>query len=397
MEAPTPFLVNKPLNEDSSNKKKEDIKYFDINLNNKKYKLQLSKSNKDNNNQIIIKISEEKSLIEKYYLVNMNLDEFYNLNIIFKLYNSIEEIYTCLLNALNEKRFKASLNNQYIILTFNFLLPGNKIIDINFTLVEIKQKKEDLIEQLYLIVNQLSEENKSIKETLKNLICKQDIMQNEINNKNNEINNIKEELNKVKNENFLILQNYKNFEQLINDTIKNEFQDLNKSHILKDDKEKNLLYSWISSKGAIKKIKLLYRASENSSNKSFFHKCSNKGTTVSIIKTKKGRRFGGFTKANWTDKKGVIYLRDEDAFLFSLDKNKIYNILNPDFAVSCHPSCYSLVYGNHGDGGGLCIDNDKNALSYENQFSKVYDVPSNYCLSEEKEFYIEECEVYQIS
>ena len=118
-----------------------------------------------------------------------------------------------------------------------------------------------------------------------------------------------------------------------------------------NNKEENeLLYSWISNKGKIQQINLLYRATEDGDNsKSFFERYSSKGPTISFIKTKKGRRFGGFTKAEWTDKKGWITLRDENAFLFSLDKKQKYRILKPEFAIRCIPDDLCLVYRNNMD------------------------------------------------
>ena len=111
--------------------------------------------------------------------------------------------------------------------------------------------------------------------------------------------------------------------------IENNF--FNDSLIIKDEQDKKLLNSWISEKGNIAKLNLLYRGTrDGDSSKIFFEKCSNKGATISFIKTKKGRRFGGFTKAKWTDKKNWITLRDVNGFLFSLDNKKKYNILRPE-------------------------------------------------------------------
>ena len=50
------------------------------------------------------------------------------------------------------------------------------------------------------------------------------------------------------------------------------------------------------------------------------------GPTVSLIKTKKERIFGGFTKVEWTNKK--IMLKDENAFLFSINNKEKYDILS---------------------------------------------------------------------
>ena len=148
----------------------------------------------------------------------------------------------------------------------------------------------------------------------------------------------------------------------------------------------------------IKEINLLYKSSEHGdTSKIFFEKCGNKGPTFSLIETSKGRRFGGFSKAEWTDKKSTIILKDSEAFLFSLDNMEKYNILKADIAITCSPYSYILVYGNNLDGKGIYIANKflKNK-STENHTTKVYDVPSDYCMSGENTFLVKEIEVYQI-
>jgi len=64
--------------------------------------------------------------------------------------------------------------------------------------------------------------------------------------------------------------------------------------------------------------KLLYRASQDGGiNKDFHWLCVNVGATVTLIKTKSGAIFGGYTSKSWTaDSEEVV--EDTDAFLFSV-------------------------------------------------------------------------------
>ena len=79
--------------------------------------------------------------------------------------------------------------------------------------------------------------------------------------------------------------------------------------------------------------KLLYRATKDGNKASSFHqKCDNISGTLTVIKTSKGMRFGGYTEKTWNgnqvnkkDNKGI-------AFCYSLDLFKIYN--NTDKARS---------------------------------------------------------------
>jgi len=66
------------------------------------------------------------------------------------------------------------------------------------------------------------------------------------------------------------------------------------------------------------KATLLFRASDHGWSGNDFHaKCDDKGRTLTLIKTTKGRSCGGFTSVPWG--KGGVYKDDPTAFLFSLD------------------------------------------------------------------------------
>ena len=69
--------------------------------------------------------------------------------------------------------------------------------------------------------------------------------------------------------------------------IKNNYYELNKSFIIKNDEEKNKIIEWISSEGIIKTIKLIYRDTQNGdTSKKFFEKIKNKGPIISLVETK---------------------------------------------------------------------------------------------------------------
>lgn len=390
--------VNKPI-ELESNKgnndislKMKDIKCFHINLENKPYIFEFAKS--ENKENIIFKISENIPSLRKdnFYLLYLNINEFNKLNAIFSLYQNIDEIYSFLLNLINDKKYSVSLKNKSIILTIKLPMPGGKIIDINLELIENKIGKEELIENLYITINELIKENQLIKN-------EQKLINNEMKNKDDELNNVKNELKNLKTENEQIKNKLKNIEEVLGKIIlenKNEFYDFDKSKIIKNNQEKIKLKEWISFNGKIKKIKLLYRATEDGDNiDAFYEKCGNKGPTISLIQTKKGRRFGGFTKANWIYSDNAY--KDNSAFLFSLNEMKKYNILKPELAIRCFSGSDFLAYGNNCDGYGIFLKpNFKKNKGVENHSTRVYDVPSDYCLSGEYRFDVEEVEVFQI-
>ena len=202
----TPKMIKKEIS------KITELNKYDINLENKLYKLELGKS--EDKKSIIFKAYEDmNNLNKKYYFLELDIDKFYNLNIIFKLYQSIDEMYSLLKEIIISKKYTANQNKNNFILILQFSMPGGKNIEINFNLTENKIKKEDLIENLYSVVTQLLKENKLIKE----------------------------ENRLIKEENKIIKERLKNIEEYIDNKKKeknNNVFDLDKSYIIKDKDKK---------------------------------------------------------------------------------------------------------------------------------------------------------------
>ena len=154
--------------------------------------------------------------------------------------------------------------------------------------IELKRK---IFDKIYLVINDLSKENKLLKEEMKN--------------KDNDIQNLKGGMKNLINENIQIKNRLNAIEEFIlnfkkekeekekkEKKEKKECFDFNKSYIFKNLEEKIRVKEWISENGIIKNIKLIYRATKDGDTlNNFYDKCSQKGPTLSIIKTKKGRRF----------------------------------------------------------------------------------------------------------
>ena len=178
--------------------------------------------------------------------------------------------------------------------------------------------------------------------------------------------------------------------------IENNYYELNKSFIIKSEEEKNKIIEWISNEGNIKNIKIIYRATENGdTSKQFFEKIKNKGPIISLIETKDNKKCGGFTKIDWKDINNKT-VNDPNAFLFSLDNKSIYKIKNSQYAFGCYEN-YTLVYGNNWDGRGIYLyTNFFQKENKEDHSTRVYDVPSDYCLTGKKNFMVKEVEIFQI-
>ena len=95
-------------------------------------------------------------------------------------------------------------------------------------------------------------------------------------------------------------------------------------------------------KGA--KFILLYKASIDGDKAKVFHeKCDKHKMTLVLVETTKGVRFGGFTTKSW---EGHCTKKiDNNAFVFSIDKNKIFDIVRNEPAIGCYPKFGPVFFG----------------------------------------------------
>ena len=85
--------------------------------------------------------------------------------------------------------------------------------------------------------------------------------------------------------------------------------------------------------------KLIYRATEHGEESEDFHeRCDDIEGTLTIIKTKEGNIFGGYTSLSW-DPEEDAEKKDEDAFVFSLNLDKLYfESGKKDYSIFCDKS-----------------------------------------------------------
>ena len=137
---------------------------------------------------------------------------------------------------------------------------------------------------------------------------------------------------------------------------------------------------------------LLYYARAEGDKASTFHKkCDKARKSLVLIMDSFGNRFGGFTMRDWAGK--AIQKKDEKAFIFSLDKNKIYGVLPDQVAIGCYPNFGPIFFG--------C-----QIRVYDNFFTKggsTYLKGLNYATEEDYEltngnqaYGIKELEVYEV-
>ena len=126
---------------------------------------------------------------------------------------------------------------------------------------------------------------------------------------------------------------------------------------------------------------LIYRASRDGADANSYHKmCDGKSNTVSVVQTVKGNKFGGYTEIQIES--GSMGYKDPNSFVFSLNKQKIYENLNKNGLVIRH----YRDYGPYFVGGFITFDSQ----FYSNNNNYVYDrsSSSNFFPKNEKEYEI---------
>ena len=180
----------------------------------------------------------------------------------------------------------------------------------------------------------------------------------------------------------------------------NKLKICNKSVIMKEN-EFDFIHLAIKSRlnKEVKELKKLYQATIDGDGAINFHsRCDNIPNTLVVIKSAGNRRFGGFTTIPWTSSNGE-WKDDPNAFLFSIDKQKIYSYKKNGYAIYNYKdsgpifgSGFTIYIGPH------CIQ-DKKLYTYEPCSSCSYNFNGdNNALSESGGNYIyaSEYEVFQV-
>ena len=95
-------------------------------------------------------------------------------------------------------------------------------------------------------------------------------------------------------------------------------------------------------KGA--KFTLVYKAFDlDDKAKTFHEKCDKLDMSLVLVETDKDVRFGGFTTKSW--KGNCVKKKDNSAFVFNLDNNKIYDVIPNEPAVGCYPKFGPVFFG----------------------------------------------------
>ena len=383
MEAPTAY-TNKPILEEII-----DIKEYTINLKELQFKIQIGKIKKELKNLINFKVEELNSDSNIFYQSSFSLDDLKNISKLFRVYDSIEEAYNEFIEILNYKKIFLELNLNDIIIHLNISNLSSKLEDISLI---IKNQSKSIDKSYDSLINEINElKKKSFEKDIQQKQWKENI--------ENQIKELKKENLELKKE----IEELKQWKQNTENELKQYQQKIQiekkiDSKIINSNDEINLLSNRLKKNNENKKVvfNLIYRASRDGDSPNDYHKkCDGKINTLCIIQTIKGIKFGGYTETIINDSGDNI---DSNAFVFSLDKMKIYENLKKNECAVGHFKNWAPIFRR--DAFAIWNQNffsyNKHTLGSKNESNfGIMDI-DNELNNGETYFTVRELEVFQI-
>ena len=211
---------------------------------------------------------------------------------------------------------------------------------------------------------------------------------NGIKDKLDEMNRLKQEINMINAQAKTQTQTQSQKQEVITKTTKS----IIKGDIIHNLNELELITRKINHSNSKITLNLLYKATADTDSAVAFHqKCDRAESSLVLVETDKGKRFGGYTSTNWRG--DCIDKKDEKAFVFSLDKMETYDIIEGEDAIGCYPKfgpifmgCQIRIYDNAFKQGGTTYEKGTN-----------YETEEDYELTGgDRTFGVKEIEVYEV-
>ena len=282
--------------------------------------------------KLLIKINQVNSIPPFSYEAEFTKKELDKTSRYFRMFDEISELFPELQNKFEKKEYSIKKNENSLII--NIKIDVKNIPDFSLIINKSNNSINETVQALCEMVKKLIEENK--------------VMKSEIINLKKEVKELKEK-EKIKEE--------------------NEYN-MSKSDILKNNEDRIMLNNWIRPDTKIK-FKLLYKVSRDGDRISTFtEKVKGKSPTLILIKTKTGYKFGGYTTVEWNMTGSYTYKRDENAFIFSINNKKKFNLKKGDeiYAICGDPNHFAFGRGHCLTIWDQCCTND-NSKDYLNNCS----------------------------
>ena len=338
--------------------------------NSEKEYILIIKVDKDDNNYVIFNLYNKQDNLNENYQIKINLEELKLLNKIFRIFDSIIDCAETISNVLKNSNPKILIDKKGASLLIDFYISGME----NKNEIKIFLEKKNIEPNMY---------NKILLEEINKLKTKVNDLEILVNSKDKKINEIEQNCEELKNQYKSFLEQYQtdiiNIKSLIpyqnkNDNINPNLKTFEEQQKLNDNEQSTIINNSLElnflgnqfrliypGKNVI--YNLLYRKSRDSDKASVFHsKCDKIRGTLILKKTKDEIKFGGYTNETWEGDN--TQKRDNTAFIFSLNNNKVYKIKKNMKAIFCSPlygpcfcginSATILVNNNSNTEGGEC-------------------------------------------
>ena len=274
----------------------------------------------------------------------------------------------------------------------------DEINNFNNEIQELKDQNNDLKQKINILMEQVNQLNELISKrdignfkyplsNIQNLIERIEILEE-----------LKEESTKSSKKNSdgmsILLNTVKIQEKINNKKLKKCFKS---SSILTNETDFDFLLNKLSKYNPTS-YKIIYKSSIDGDNVKTFHSnCDGEENTLIIIETTKGLKFGGFTSIGF-DNTGYE-LRDDNAFLFSIDRQKVYDIIPGNNAIYCNRK-FGPIFCSKPDSTAYSIFIPDNYLKNKSTTTKkcyCYKMEENFELNNgTKEFLVKELEVFRL-
>ena len=358
----------------------------------------------NNDNKISFDIYNIKNPTKESYNLKMTKDKLTSLDNYFRIFDNIIDCANNISDILKNSTPKLTKESDKMILSFTLFLPGQDKRDIKLYLdkkFDINNIINGLIEEINILKTKVNDLEISLnkKDKMYEAIkCNYDELKNDYDLKFEQFNvqlaNMKSLLPKKNDSDKNINPNLKSF----SDQCKENSNET--STILNNNLELNILSNKIRLLYPGKNViyNLLYRKTRDSDNISIFHsKCDKIRGTLLIIQTSKGYKIGGYTNETWQGNN--VSKKDNTAFVFNLNYNKVYDIKKDADAIYCSPNFGPIFSGINAP--SLLINDNYNIKGGETTTARNYNyngLTDDYELSGgEKIFKIKELEVWKVT
>ena len=385
-EAPC-IMFETPKN-DEKNIFNKEILYNEIS-----YTFSINKFNEDKLKFIIL--NKKSKDTKKYYNI-FSLDDFKKMNKYFKMFDDLNELENDLINTIKENNIEIkNIIEKEILINIKVFARNNNIVTIKLKQAEINEK--DKINILFQKIEELEKNNEIKDKKIVELENKISNISKIIDDKNKKILSLEKEISETKsNLNKFIEEINKKFTKLESKSDDFIYENiLANSNIFQNKDDIQLLLNNISN--IPKNLKLLYNSKIEGENvEKLIDTYTDRNDLIILVKTDNSKRFGGY--AHECFKKNNFSKSDKKAFLFNLDKKKIYRSRGDTFTIWRGGNTQDSI--NFGAGTDLKIYHK--FLSSSNKTFQIdfrdYDYDNEtYALNGKEDFNIAFLEIYQAS